>query len=239
MFKLFQTKEVTTTAVTEGMTLEQVRVAMLQLMAEENNNQYQMGQLYNYVVDRQLAEKAGYKDAKDFFAQRLADLSKATLTTYGAVAQAFSAPVARRFGVNCLALLLTYKEAADIEVSHEEPGSALIEVPDDKGQVTTKPFGECSVEQMRRALQRKRKPASSKPLPPEAEMKADQYREAVTSRLPRGTRVKVLLRNEKGKAVLDFKGIPLEQVEKLSEALMVQRPPVPEVQLIENAPPVQ
>ena len=35
---------------------------------------------------------------------------------------------------------------------------------------------------------------------------------AVTGRLPRGPRVKVLLRNEKGKAVLDFKGIPVEQI---------------------------
>jgi hypothetical protein len=229
MFKLFQTKEVTTRTITEGLTLEQVRLAMLQLMREENNHQYQMGELYNYVVDKQLAEKAGYKDAKDFFAQRLADLSQATLTTYGAVAQAFSAPVARRFGVTCLYLLLTYKEAADIEVNHEEPGGALIEVPDDKGQVATKPFGECSVEQMRRALQRKRKPASSKPLPPEVETLADQYREAVTSRLPRGTRVKVLLRNEKGKAVLDFKGIPVEQVSQLAQALTGELPPVREV----------
>lgn len=229
MFKLFQTKEVTTTAVTEGMTLEQVRLAMLQLMREENDHQYQLGQLYNYVVDKELAEKAGYKDAKDFFAQRLADLSRATLATYGAVAQAFSAPVARRYGVNCLYLLLGYKEAADLEVNHEEPGPALIEVPDDKGQVTTKPFGECSVEQMRRALQRKRKPASSKPLPPEVETLADQYREAVTSRLPRGTRVKVLLRNEKGKAVLDFKGIPVEQVSQLAQALTGELPPVREV----------
>ena len=229
MFKLFQTKEVTTTAVTEGMTLEQVHLAMLELMKEENNNQHQMGQLYNYVVDKQLAEKAGYKDAKDFFAQRLADLSKATLTTYGAVAQAFIAPVARRYGVNCLSLLLTYKEATDIEVNHEEPGTALIEVPDDKGLVTTRPFGECSVEQMRRALQRKRRPASSKPLPPEVETLADQYREAVTGRLPRGTRVKVLLRNEKGKAVLDFKGIPVEQVSQLAQALTGELPPVREV----------
>jgi hypothetical protein len=147
------------------------------------------------------------------------------------VAHDFSAPVARRFGVNCLYLLLVYKEAADIEVNHEDPGGALIEVLDDKGQVTTRPFGECSVDQMRRALQRKRKPASSKPLPPEVETLADQYREAVTSRLPRGTRVKVLLRNEKGKAVLDFKGIPVEQVSQQAQALTGELPPAREVLL--------
>jgi hypothetical protein len=235
MFKLLKTKEVTTTTiVTEGMTLAQVLAAMLQLMRAANINQHHMGQLYNYTVDKELAQKAGYKDAKDYFRQHLADLSQATLSMYGAVAAEFSEPVARRFGVNCLALLLTYKEAADIEVNHEDPDGTLIEVPDDKGHVTSKPFGECSVEMMRRALQRLRKPASSKPLPPEAEVLADQYREAVTGRLPRGTRVKVLLRNEKGKAVLDFKGIPLEQVSQLVAALTGGLPPVREVPLLEQ-----
>ncbi len=232
MFKLFTTKEATTTtttAGTEGMTLEQVRTAMLQLMMEENSNHHRMGQLYNYVVDKRLAEKAGYKDAKDFFRQRLADLSQPALTMYGAVAKAFSEPVARRYGITCLSLLLTYKVAVDLEVNHAEPGGTLIEVPDDKGQVTSKPFGDCSVEQMRRALQRLRKPASSKPLPPEVEALAEQYSAAVTGRFPKGTRVKVLVRNQKGKAVLDFKGIPVEQVGQLVEALTGELPPVREV----------
>jgi hypothetical protein len=240
MFKLLRTKEdkavttTTTTAVTEGMTLEQVRAAMLQLMMEENGNQYRMGQLYNYVVEKRLAEKAGYKDARDYFTQRLADLSQSALSMYGAVAEDFSEPVARRYGVTCLHLLLIYKEAADIEVNHEDPDGTLIEVPDEKGQVTTKPFGQCSVEQMRRALQRKRKPASSKPLPPEAEALAEQYSEAVTSRFPKGVRVKVQVRNQKGKAVLDFKGIPVEQVNQLVEALSGELPPVRTVQLVEK-----
>jgi hypothetical protein len=239
MFKLLRSKEATAvttpvaTIVTEGMTLEQVRLAMLQLMMEESLNHYRMGQFYNYVVDKKLAEKAGYKDAKDYFSKHLADLSQTALALYGAVANDFSEPVARRFGVTCLYLLITYKEAADIEVNHEDPHGTLIEVPDDKGQVTSKPFGECSVEQMRRALQRLRKPASSRPLPPEAEALAEQYSEAVTSRFPKGARVKVLMRNQKGKAVLDFKGIPLEQVGQLVEALSGQLPPVREVRLVE------
>jgi hypothetical protein len=243
MFKLLKPKETSTvttatpatTVITEGMTLKQVHLAMLQLMREENINHHRMGQLYNYVVDKELAQKAGYKDAKDFFSQHLADLSQATLSTYGAVAEAFSEPVARRFGVTCLHLLLIYKEAADIEVNAEEPGGTLIEVPGDKGQVATKPFGDCSVDQMRKALQRKRKPASSKPLPPEVELLADQYREAVTGRFSKGTRVKVLVRNEKGEAVLDFKGIPVKQVSQLAAALTGELPPVREVSLVDKA----
>jgi hypothetical protein len=225
------------TTVTEDMTLEQVLAAMLQLMKEENTHHYRMGQLYSHVVDKELAQKAGYKDARDYFRKHLADLSQTSLTLYGAVANDFSEPVARRFGVTRLYLLLTYKEAADIEVNHEDPGSTLIEVPDDKWHVTSMSFGECSVDQMRRALQRLRKPASSKPLTPEAEALAEQYSEVVTSRFPRGARVKVAVRNEKGKAVLDFKGIPLEQVAQLVAALSEQLPPVSAVRRVE--PPVQ
>ena len=90
---------------------------------------------------------------------------------------------------------------------------------------------------MRRALQRKRKPASTKPLPPEAEARAEQYSEAVAQRFPKGkgTRVKVAVRNEKGKAVLDFKGIPVEQVLQLAEALTAELPPVSEAPGLETA----
>jgi len=217
------------------LTLAQVLVALLQLMKEGNSNHHRMGQYYNYTVDNRLAEKAGYKDARDYFSKHLADLSQAALSMYGAVAKSFSEPVASRFGVTCLSLLLTYKEATDIEVNHEDPGGTLIEVPDDKGQVTARPFGECSVEMMRRALQHKRKPASSKPVPPEAETLAEQYREAAAGRFPKGTRVKVLVRNEKGKAVLDFKGIPYEQVSQLIAVLTGELPPVREVLLVEKA----
>jgi hypothetical protein len=191
-----------------------------------------MGTIYNYIVEKKLAEKAGYKDVREYCGKHLADLSHAALKVYGAVAESFSEPVAQRFGVSCLSLLLTYAEVADVELNHEEPGNLPIEVPDEKGQVSVQPFSACSVDQLQRALRRKRKPTSSKPLPPEAEARAEQYSESVASRFPKGkgTRVKVLVRNEKGKAVLDFKGIPLEQVLLLAEALTAQLPSVNEVQ---------
>jgi hypothetical protein len=66
------------------------------------------------------------------------------------------------------------------------------------------------------------------------ELRADQYREAVTGRFSKGTRVKVLLRDEKGEAVLDFKGIPLAQVSQLVAALTEELPPVREVRLVEK-----
>jgi hypothetical protein len=73
-------------------------------------------------------------------------------------------------------------------------------------------------------------------LPEEAVVLADQYREAVTSRFPKGVLVKVLVRNQKGKAVLDFKGIPVEQVGQLIAALTGELPPVRQMRRVEQAP---
>ncbi|SEL45238.1 hypothetical protein SAMN05444354_10679 [Stigmatella aurantiaca] len=239
MFSLLRSKEgtpavsentiVRRTAIPEGTTLEQLRAELLELMGQENINHHRMGEIYNHIVAKKLAEKAGFTDARAYFSQHLVDLSQSSLTMYGAVAAEFSEPVARRFGVTCLNLLLVYKGAADVEVDRDEPGPTVIEVPDDKGHVTAKPFAQCSVEEMRRALRRKRTPASSKPLPPEVEARAEQCSEAVALRFPqgKGTRVKAVVRNEKGKAVMDFKGIPLDQLNLLAEALTATLPPLP------------
>jgi hypothetical protein len=240
MFNLFKFKDVTRALpeslsvarpIPEDATLEQLRDEMRELLTQEELNHFRLGQIYNYIVAKKLAEKAGYKDAKDYLTKNLAELSQSALTMYGTVAESFSEPVARLFGVTCLSLLLVYTEAADVALNHDEPGPTPIEVPDDKGHVTVQPFSSCNVEQLRKALLRKRKPASSKPLPPEAEALADRYSLAVAVQFPngKGTRVKVLLRNEKGKPVLDFKSIPLDQVTKLGAAISTEPPQAPEV----------
>ncbi len=240
MFELFQkSKEVSKQvqgAIAQDMTLEQVRVAMLQLLAEESINHHRMGQLYNYVVDRKLAELAGFKDARDYFSQNLCDVSQSALTMYGAVARKFSEEIARRFGVTCLFLLLTYKELSGIKVDHDAPGDTLIDVPDTKGVVTSKPFSACSVDEMRRALQGKRKPTSSKPLPAEDLAVADQVAKEVTSRFAKGDPVRVQVRNYQGEAVLDFKGVPLAKRRELVEALLADPAVAATVHQEEKAP---
>jgi hypothetical protein len=125
--------------------------------------------------------------------------------------------------------LATYKTAANLKLNHEEPGGTLIEVPAQNGEVTAKPFDDCSVEDMRNAIRHKRKPSSSKPVPAEYVALADQYQEAVTNRFPRGVVIKVEVRNQKGDSVLDIKGIPVEQVDLLVEALIDELPAVPEL----------
>jgi hypothetical protein len=184
-----------------------------------------------------LAQKAGYKDAREYFSKTLADLSQSALTMYGTEATYFSEAVATRFGITCLYLLLTYKTAANLKLNHEEPGGTLIEVPAQHGEVTAKPFNDCSVEDMRRAIRHKRKPSASTPVLVEHVALADQYQEAVTNRFPHGVVILVEVRNQKGDSVLDIKGIPVEQVSLLVGALMDQLPAAPVLLLPEQQVP--
>ena len=209
----------------QPMTLEDVRVAFLALMQGENTNHHHMGQLYNYVVDTQLAELAHYKSALDFFILQVKDLSRATLASYGVVARNFTEGVAIQFGVTRLSLLVTYKEAANIPLNRDEPGGMMIDVPGDNNVVVSKPFSDCSVQDLRKALQLKRRPTSSTPLPATALALVDQYRKTVTSHFPAHAPVRVSVRNVSGKAIISF-DVPLEQVDTLTEALINGLPSV-------------
>lgn len=215
-------------AIPQDATLEQLGAELRRLYAEENTNHHRMGLVYNEIVTRKLAEKENYKDAREYLSKHLADLSQASLSRYGTVAAVFSEEVARRFGITCLASLLTYKELAGVQVNAEDPGPVSIEVPDAKGKVTVKPFGQCTVEEMRRALRGKRKPSSSKPLPAEDEATAERFCEAVARCFPsgKGTRVTANVRNDKGTAVIDLHGIPANKMAELIEALMAHLPSV-------------
>jgi hypothetical protein len=94
-------------------------------------------------------------------------------------------------------------------------------VPGKKGEVTPKLFSECSVAELRKAIQRKRDLTSTtKPLPPAEVALGDKYVGAVTARFKKGDPIRVQVRNHEGTAVLDIRGIPLAQVRKVAEALM-------------------
>ena len=89
----------------------------------------------------------------------------------------------------------------------------------------TKLFGNCTVEDLRKALVLKRKPSSSKPLPETDMALVQQYRAAVSSKFPESKLAQVSVRNHKGTAIIAFE-VPLAEVTKLTEALMDGVPPL-------------
>ncbi len=73
--------------------LSSVRARMLLLMEQGNPDAYQLGWLYNYVEERQLAQRAGFKDAADFFNKEVRVISPTMLTACACVARAFPGPL--------------------------------------------------------------------------------------------------------------------------------------------------
>jgi hypothetical protein len=208
----------------EAMTLTEVHDEFCRLLQDENTNHHRMGLLYNHVVKKRLAQKAKYKNALDYFSQTIKQVSRSTLLTYSAVAKAFSAEVTGQFGMACLSLLLTYKAVARIEVNSDNPGDTSIDVPDKDGLVTSKPFKECTAEELRLAIQRKRKPESGQPLPPDVLALVEQYHDAVTDRFAEDVPAQVTARDHKGMALITFKDIPLTDLDGLVEILMDSQP---------------
>jgi hypothetical protein len=181
----------------QGLTREQVLDTMRQLAAEETRNQVQMGLLYNYLVDSQLLKGTQYKRPLDFICGNIQQLSRATLLLYGAVARAFTQEVCSQYGVYRLRALLTYKEAAKIELNFAQPGGTFILVPDEHGGVKPKLFSSCTVDELRAALQHLRQEASNNPIPSEERELVDQYRESVAGRFPQSPSVRVQLRTHR------------------------------------------
>ena len=226
-------------SIPDDMTLVQVCEAMLRVLEEESTNHYRLGQLYNYAEQRGLAKAAGYESTQDYFRQHIRQVSPSTLFAYGAVANAFRESSCQQFGVTRLSLLLTYKKAAKITLNHDEPGGTFIEVPGKKGVVTPRLFSECTVDELRKAIQNKRQPTSATtPLLPEDVALADRYIGAVTALFKKGDPIRVQVRSHEGTAVLNIDYIPLAHVRKVAEALLTLPPPVQEVREEETAPQV-
>ncbi|WP_224245564.1 hypothetical protein [Hyalangium gracile] len=190
-----------------------------QLLAAGNANFHAIGVQYNLIVDTRLAEKAGFKNAPEFLTQQIKELSRSTLVTYGAVARAFSAEVCSQYGVSLLNQLIVYVEAAGVELDANDPSTMLISVPGADGELEEKFFGECTVVDLRKAIQRLRRPTSSAPLPAEVDARAQQCSAALTGYFPQQTGVRVEVRNRKGKAVMSLKDVPLEQMEQIAALL--------------------
>jgi len=66
---------------------------------------------------------------------------------------------------------------------------------------------------------------------------ADQYWEALKGQFTQGSNVQVLVRNEKGSSVLDFKSVPVAEAGTLSLALMDHVPPGSELHRVEAVVP--
>lgn len=209
------------------LTLDQVKDSILSYLAQGNVGHYNIGRLYNYTVDNKLAEKNGYESAQQFFSQNIKALSQATLTRYGAVAREFTEEACRKYGVTNLNALRTYAGAASIQPTPGDPGPTPIDIPQKEGGMAQKPFSDCTMEELTRAVKHKRAPSRATPPTTDA-ARIDFMRESLARHFAKGARVQLKTNVQKGQTLLTIQGVPLADMERLMEALMdgLTLPPV-------------
>ena len=202
-----------------GWTLEQARDAILAHLKEGNAGHYNIGGLYNHIVDNKLAEEKKYESAQAYFSQHIQELSQSTLSRYGAVAREFTEEACRAHGVMKLHTLRAYAKEAELQLPSDGPDSMPIDVPQESGSVARKPFAECSLEELREAVKHKRKPSRAT-MPATDTARIQFMRESFSRHFAKGARVELKTSVQRGKTLLTIQGVPLEDVERLMEALM-------------------
>jgi hypothetical protein len=202
------------------LTLQQALASILGYLEQGNAGHYKIGQLYNYIVGNELAEKNGYESARQFFSQHVKALSQATLSRYGAVAREFTEEACTKYGVTNLSALRTYAAVADIQPVSGDPGPTPIDVPQTQGGlVTRKLFSECSVEELKLAVKNKRQPSrATMPTPDTARVAL--MRESLSRYFAKGARVQLKTSVQRGETLVTIQGVPLAQMERLMEALL-------------------
>src|SRR5713226_5729295 len=111
---------------------------------------WRTGLYYNRIIEQKLAEKSGYRHARDFVASRFKHVSQATLSHYGALARAFSEDTAARYGASLLCALLTYEMLTGLQLPQGDPGSVIVQLP---GERDPRTFADCNRSDVLKAIQ--------------------------------------------------------------------------------------
>ena len=194
--------------------------AILKLLADEEDQHFQIGVHYNRIVDGKLYKDAGFKSAAELVSHRLGGISHSTLDLYGALAKAFSEEFATKYGSVLLGLLLAYEKATNAKLPSGDPGKVAIKVPDG-GSTKEKPFAECSEKELRAALRKLRVPHQQPRLPPEDKAKLDGLEKVLERQFaPPVPIVMHTRRDPKNENTYLTLTLPLEYLEPLRDVLI-------------------
>ena len=205
------------TALGVDMTLEQISSTINSLVKQGSTANHQIGTLYNYVVDKRMAESAGHGTAQRFFSKHVKALSQSTLTVYGTVARNFAEAICTQYGMGNLRELLRYADVCGIPAA-EDPGSMSIDVPQEDGKVLTKPFADCSVDELERATREKRTPPQAQ-VPVADKARLLFFEDSLRRQFEGVAEVRFSSRSKGGKTLISLQDVPMTEVARLQLAL--------------------
>lgn len=169
------------------MTLEQAQDAILECLTKGPAGHYRIGKLYNHIVRNRLAVNQGYATTRRYFRRHVRVLSQSTLTMYGAVARHFSQEDCERYSMANLGALLEYARLSCLHVNRREPGSTPIWIPRKGGMEISKPFSDCTADDLRDAIKARRSWPGQGRLDPE-EKPVEAYLETLKQHFAENTR---------------------------------------------------
>ena len=198
--------------------LDEIANHMNGLIQAGQKSQWELGVLYNHIVDRKLAEFAGYKSAQQFFSQNIKALGQSTLSNYGTVAKNFSDVQCEQFGMTNLRNLLRYAEATGLQLDRTNPGPTPIEFPGDDGKMYTSAFANCTIDMLERATKAKRAPVSVRvPIPDAARLLFIE--DSLIKNFTGIGQVRITSHSKEGKTFVNLSDVPMAELERLLLAL--------------------
>ncbi len=144
--------------VLQEMTLDELRDAIIESLLQGTAGHYRIGKLYNHIVLYRRAVDEGYPTTREYFQRHVRVLSHRSLTMFGAVARKFNQAVCEKYGMASLGALLEYERSrwGHVLGVPREPGDVPIEIPRRGGLTLTKPFADCTLEDLRQWVRARR-----------------------------------------------------------------------------------
>lgn len=197
-------------------TLDQIKATILQLLEQQDQNRYQIGEQYNLIVDNKLAEAQKYPNAPAWVAKNITQVPRSTLIRWGAVARTFTPDVTAKYGASNLATLISLANAMKATLP-ADPGSFQIGVPQKDGTITQTAFADCSVADLLHAMRAIKNGATG--IPADVTARVNAMQQMIENRVGKHSHVKVVAREKGSIAVVSIEGIPYGMLMDVLSAL--------------------
>jgi len=147
-----------------GLTLDEARKKMRDLLSNEERNAWDIGDLLNTIEKRGLARTKGYGKTRQWLDTEVPEShgKVSSLYRYADVASEYTKKQVEDWGVTKLAYLNIHDREVLGGPASEDPDKRELEIVQEDGSTLAKKFRDCTVDELRLSNQRRKKAANGK-----------------------------------------------------------------------------